>query len=105
MRYFLMASDQIECRTCFGANLVTQPSTQPPPFYITYSPTMAKRVEHDLLSLLPSITLPVPLELINLSVSLLAQSHSKASTLKKDEEIARGYVCAHIACERLLTRN
>jgi origin recognition complex subunit 6 len=61
---------------------------------------MSRAVEHDILGLLPSITLPLPTELINLAVSLLAQSRSKASTLKQDEEIARGYACVHIACER-----
>ncbi|TLD34798.1 origin recognition complex subunit 6-domain-containing protein [Venturia nashicola] len=54
-----------------------------------------------MVSLLPSITLPLPPELVNLAVSLLAQSRTKASTLKPDEEIARGYACAHVACERL----
>lgn len=61
---------------------------------------MSRAVQNDLLGLLPSITLPLPTELVNLAVSLLAQSRSKASTLKQDEEIARGYACAHIACER-----
>ncbi|KAF2431060.1 hypothetical protein EJ08DRAFT_611272 [Tothia fuscella] len=62
---------------------------------------MSKAVEFDLLSLLPGVTLPVPPKLVNLGVSLLAQSRSKAANLKGEEEIARGYVCAHIACERL----
>lgn len=61
---------------------------------------MSRAVQNDMISLLPSITLPLPTELVNLAVSLLAQSRSKASTLKQDEEIARGYACAHIACER-----
>jgi len=61
---------------------------------------MSKAVQHDLLSLLPTISLPLPPELINLAVSLLAQSRSKAANLKPDEEIARGYACAHITCER-----
>jgi origin recognition complex subunit 6 len=61
---------------------------------------MSRAVQHDLLGLVPSIALPLPTELVNLTVSLLAQSRSKASTLKQDEEIARGYACAHIACER-----
>ncbi|QDS74548.1 hypothetical protein FKW77_007772 [Venturia effusa] len=62
---------------------------------------MSRAVQNDLFSLLPSITLPLPTDLVSLAVSLLAQSRSKASTLKQDEEIARGYACAHIACERL----
>lgn len=61
---------------------------------------MSRAVQNDMICLLPSITLPLPTELVNLAVSLLAQSRSKASTLKQDEEIARGYACAHIACER-----
>lgn len=61
---------------------------------------MSRAVQNDMINLLPSITLPLPTELVNLAVSLLAQSRSKASTLKQDEEIARGYACAHIACER-----
>jgi origin recognition complex subunit 6 len=61
---------------------------------------MNKAVEHDLLSLIPAIELPLPAELISLTISLLAQSRSKAANLKKDEEIARGYACANIACER-----
>lgn len=64
---------------------------------------MSRAVQTDMISLLPSITLPLPVELVNLAVSLLAQSRSKASTLKQDEEIARGYACAHIACERSIT--
>jgi hypothetical protein len=66
----------------------------------TTSSTMNKAVEHDLLSLIPAIELPLPQELISLTISLLAQSRSKAANLKKDEEIARGYACANIACER-----
>ncbi|KIW06762.1 uncharacterized protein PV09_02451, partial [Verruconis gallopava] len=65
---------------------------------------MNKAVEQDLLSLLPSITLPLPRELLELAVSLLSQSRSKAGSLKQDEEIARGYVCANIACDRLKTK-
>lgn len=61
---------------------------------------MNKAVERDLLSLLPSITLPLPRELSEVAVSLLSQSRSKAGSLRQDEEIARGYVCANIACDR-----
>jgi origin recognition complex subunit 6 len=61
---------------------------------------MNKAVEHDLLSLIPAVELPLPPELVSLTISLLAQSRSKAANLKKDEEIARGYACANIACER-----
>lgn len=51
-------------------------------------------------SLIPSLIGPLPLELTELAGSLLAQSRSKASSLKADEEIARSYACANIACER-----
>lgn len=50
--------------------------------------------------LIPTITGPLPPGLFELAVSLLAQSRSKASSLKADEEIARAYACANIACER-----
>ncbi|KAL9098228.1 MAG: hypothetical protein Q9163_006078 [Psora crenata] len=50
--------------------------------------------------LLPAISGPLPPELLELAGSLLAQSRSKASSLKADEEIARSYACANIACER-----
>ncbi|KAL8894303.1 MAG: hypothetical protein Q9192_004433, partial [Flavoplaca navasiana] len=39
--------------------------------------------------------------LVELAASLLAQSRNRASSLKAEEEIARTYVCAHIACDRL----
>lgn len=53
-----------------------------------------------LTGLIPTFTSPLPLELLELAASLLAQSRSKASSLKADEEIARSYVCANLACER-----
>lgn len=57
--------------------------------------------ERDLFSLLPSLSSgALPPELLELTTSFLAQSRSKASGLKPDEEIARSYVCANIACER-----
>ncbi|KAL8931000.1 MAG: hypothetical protein Q9208_000101 [Pyrenodesmia sp. 3 TL-2023] len=51
--------------------------------------------------LIPEFNGPLPSELPELAVSLLAQSRNKASTLKPEEEIARTYACAHLACERL----
>ncbi|KAK6072632.1 origin recognition complex subunit 6 [Seiridium cupressi] len=66
---------------------------------------MSRSLEPTLLSLLP--TLPsassLPPQLIELASSLLAQSRHNASTLKAEEEVARLYACAHIACERLKT--
>lgn len=44
----------------------------------------------------------LPAELISLAGSLLAHSRSKAASLKAEEEIARTYACAHLACERLV---
>jgi origin recognition complex subunit 6 len=51
-------------------------------------------------NLLPT-TNPLPPRLVNLSASLLAQSRNRASNLKPEEEIARSYACAEIACKRL----
>ncbi|GME31159.1 origin recognition complex subunit 6 [Neofusicoccum parvum] len=65
---------------------------------------MSKPVEQALTGLVPSLNAPLPPELLNVAVSLLAQSRSKASSLKPDEEIARTYACAHLACERLKQR-
>ena len=61
-------------------------------------PTMS--AQQPLNNLLPT-TNPLPPRLVNLSASLLAQSRNRASNLKPDEEIARSYVCAEIACKRL----
>ena len=55
--------------------------------------------EQNLFSLLPGIN-TLPAELVSLANSLLAQSRTKAPNLRPDEEIARGYVVANIACER-----
>lgn len=66
---------------------------------------MSRSLEPTLLSLLPSLpsasALPQPV--VELASSLLAQSRHNASTLKAEEEVARLYACAHIACERLKT--
>ena len=56
-----------------------------------------------LMGLIPTLTGPLPSELLELAMSLLAQSRSKASNLKADEEIARSYACANLACERCET--
>ena len=61
---------------------------------------MDRSVVQALSSLIPALTGPLPPDLIELARSLLAQSRSKASNLKADEEIARAYACANIACER-----
>lgn len=66
---------------------------------------MSRTLETTLLSLLPTYpeasSLPPPL--VELASSLLAQSRHNASTLKAEEEVARVYACANIACERLKT--
>ncbi|KAF7536569.1 hypothetical protein G7054_g4404 [Neopestalotiopsis clavispora] len=66
---------------------------------------MSRSVEPTLLSLLPSLNSAssLPPSLVELASSLLAQSRHNASTLKAEEEVARPYACAHIACERLKT--
>lgn len=54
-----------------------------------------------LLSILPTYTAgALPSALTSLAAALLAQSRSKASTLKPEEEAARTYTCCHLACER-----
>lgn len=61
---------------------------------------MSRQLELALVSMLPTYGQDLPPQLIELAGSLLALSRSKASTLKAEEEIARGYACANIACER-----
>ena len=63
-------------------------------------PKMDKTIIQALNGLIPSLNGPLPPDLIELALSLLAQSRNKASSLKAEEEIARSYACAHIACER-----
>ncbi|KAL7926571.1 origin recognition complex, subunit 6 [Trichoderma austrokoningii] len=62
---------------------------------------MSKQVELALVSLMPTYGSDLPTALVESAGSLLAQSRHLASTLKADEEIARLYACAHIACNRL----
>ncbi|KAH9865882.1 hypothetical protein J1614_009469 [Plenodomus biglobosus] len=67
--------------------------------------TMSKAgVEQALTGLIPTLNGPLPPELLELALSLLTRSRSVASSLKSDEEIARPYACAQIACERLKKR-
>ena len=61
---------------------------------------MDKSVNQALNSLLPALAELVPPELQDLATSILAQSRSKAGSLKAEEEIARTYACANLACER-----
>ncbi|KAL8693713.1 MAG: hypothetical protein Q9218_001514 [Villophora microphyllina] len=62
---------------------------------------MDRAIAQALNSLVPELNGPLPPELLELAGSLLAQSRTKASSLKADEEIARTYACANLACERL----
>ncbi|KAI0451903.1 hypothetical protein F5B21DRAFT_361304 [Xylaria acuta] len=62
---------------------------------------MSRTLEPTLYSLLPSHSTALPQPLLELASSLLAQSRHSAGALKVDEEVARSYACAHIACERL----
>ena len=64
---------------------------------------MSRALERDLYSLLPTYSQDLPQPLVELASSLLAQSRNRASTLKQEEEVARGYACCQIACERLKT--
>ncbi|KAF2832788.1 hypothetical protein CC86DRAFT_337689 [Ophiobolus disseminans] len=57
-------------------------------------------VEQALTGLIPALNGPLPPELVELALSLLARSRSVAGSLKPDEEIARPYACAQLACER-----
>ena len=61
---------------------------------------MSQSIIQALQGLVPTLSGPLPAELVSLAESLLAQSRTKASTLKAEEEIARSYACANIACER-----
>jgi origin recognition complex subunit 6 len=61
---------------------------------------MSHSLQQALLSLLPALSGPLPPALVELASSLVAQSRQRASTLKAEEEIARPYACAHMACDR-----
>ncbi|GAD95249.1 hypothetical protein AOR_1_394144 [Paecilomyces variotii No. 5] len=58
-------------------------------------------VEQALATLLPTHADDLPPELLSLALSLVAQSRSYSTSLKPEEEIARPYACAEIACKRL----
>ncbi len=57
-------------------------------------------IEQALTGLVPTLTGPLPTDLVDVALSLLALSRSVAHSLKPDEEIARPYACAQLACER-----
>ncbi|RAL15737.1 uncharacterized protein BO97DRAFT_361820, partial [Aspergillus homomorphus CBS 101889] len=58
-------------------------------------------VEQALATLLPTHAQDLPPDLLSLAISLVAQSRSFSASLKPEEEIARPYACAEIACRRL----
>ncbi|KAL4803848.1 origin recognition complex, subunit 6 [Aspergillus unguis] len=58
-------------------------------------------VEQALATLLPTHAQDMPPELRSLALSFVAQSRSSSSSLKPDEEIARPFACAELACKRL----
>lgn len=60
---------------------------------------MPSAIEQALTTLVPAYNV-LPPELVNLATALLSQSNAKAGSLKPEEEVARTYVCAHLACER-----
>ncbi|TAQ85704.1 hypothetical protein B7494_g5977 [Chlorociboria aeruginascens] len=64
---------------------------------------MNRSIEQALNNIIPRHSGSLPQELVELASSLLAQSRSKASNLKAEEEISRTYICANLACERLKT--
>ncbi|PIG82077.1 hypothetical protein AARAC_000225 [Aspergillus arachidicola] len=57
-------------------------------------------VEQALGTLLPTHADDLPQELRSLALSLVAQSRSFSTSLRPEEEIARPYACAEIACRR-----
>lgn len=61
---------------------------------------MNRAITDILNGLMPGHSGSLPSKLVELAVCLLAQSRNQASNLKAEEEIARLYVCAHLACER-----
>jgi hypothetical protein len=65
------------------------------------TPTMSRAsIEQAITGLIPTLNGPLPPELVDMALSLLARSRSVAHSLKPDEEIGRPYACAQLACER-----
>lgn len=61
---------------------------------------MDRSMNHLVRDLIPSHSGPVPSELVDLAASLLARSRTKIASLKAEEEVARPYACAQLACVR-----
>ena len=66
---------------------------------------MDHAVAQALRNLLPFHNGDLPAELCELALALLAQSRSLVGSLRAEEEIARSYACAHLACSRYVTVN
>ncbi|KAJ5674464.1 Origin recognition complex subunit 6 [Penicillium maclennaniae] len=60
-----------------------------------------RQVEQALGLLVPTHANDLPQDLLSLALNLVAQSRSFSSSLKPEEEAARPYACAEIACRRL----
>jgi origin recognition complex subunit 6 len=60
---------------------------------------MNRTIELNLESIIPRHSGALPRELKELTASLLAQSRTKCN-LGAEEEAARTYLCANLACER-----
>ncbi|KAI9373010.1 origin recognition complex, subunit 6 [Aspergillus egyptiacus] len=58
-------------------------------------------VDQALATLVPTHAHDIPPELRSLALSFVAQSRSFSSSLKPDEEVARPFACAELACKRL----
>lgn len=69
-------------------------------YRILHAIMSSRSIEPTLNNLLPTLNDNLPSELVDLAVSLLAQSRTRVSSLKAEEEIARPYICADIACKR-----
>src|SRR4051812_37012620 len=58
------------------------------------------QMENTILTLIPTSTTEIPEALTATAKALFTQSKQKIITLKPQEEPARTYICAHLACER-----
>ncbi|CAM1509954.1 Fc.00g002890.m01.CDS01 [Cosmosporella sp. VM-42] len=61
---------------------------------------MSRQIEQALLSMMPTYGSDLPPQLVELAGSLLAQSRHRAN-IPNQEEVARLYACANLACDRL----
>lgn len=59
-----------------------------------------KAIEQALAHLIPTHADALPPQIVSLASSLYVQSRHHGSALKPEEEIARPFACAEIACKR-----